>query len=96
MHKALKNINELTLLIDKTDINGAMVYPFLKKGNDKLRERLILKKIFVAKYWPNVINWIESKDVFEKHLYNNLIPFPIDQRYGEKDMNWLINNIQQY
>ena len=94
LHKSLKSINEYTPFIEKAVIDGPMVYPFLRKGNDTLRNKLIGNKIFVAKYWPNVINWIESKDVFEKYLFDNLIPLPIDQRYNEEAMQDLISQIK--
>lgn len=87
LHKALKSENEFTQIIEKSDINGPMVYPFLKKGNDKLRQQLISKKVFVARYWPNVIDWTNTEDGFEKHLYDNLIPLPIDQRWNKEDMH---------
>ena len=86
LHQELKNKNELTPIIDKAKIDGPMVYPFLKKGNEKLRNKLIQNKIFVAKYWPNVIEWIKSEDVFEKHLYANFLPLSVDQRYKEEEM----------
>lgn len=90
LHSALKSLNELTHLIDNGTINGPMVYPFLKKGNNGLRKHLIKNKIFVATYWPNVYE-LTSKNSWEYYLTDNLVPLPIDQRYQISDMNRIIN-----
>ena len=70
-----------------------MIYPYLKKGNDKLRSSLISKKIFVANYWPNVSDWLRGKECYESYLQSNLIPLPIDQRYGLNELSVIIKNI---
>lgn len=93
IHQALKYDNELSPIIETAKINGPMVYPFLRKGNEKLRNQLIARNIFVAKYWQNVYDWIESRDVYEKHLLNNLIPLQVDQRYGLNEMKQIIKTI---
>ncbi len=95
LHQALKNKNEFSSIIEKVDINGPMVYPFFRKGNDQLRNQLIAKKIFVAKYWPDVLDRVNNKS-FEAYLVNNLIPLPIDQRYNKNEMNFIIEKIKLY
>lgn len=67
-----------------------MVYPFMT-DDESLRERLIRNKVFVACYWPNVLQWC-NKDEFEYKLATQIIPLPIDQRYGEIE----INNILEF
>ncbi len=96
MHKHLKQNNELTSILDITTINGPMVYPYLREGNNELRTFLIKNKIFAAKYWPNVAEWVNDEDAFEIHLYNNLIPLPIDQRYNTHDMKVVLDIISGY
>ena len=92
LHQALKNVNELTYLIDKERINGPMVYPFLKNGNIKIREHLIKNRIFVATYWPNVFKWINKKK-WEYYLAENIIPLPIDQRYKPNEIIKILDYI---
>lgn len=69
-----------------------MVYPYLCKDNGNLRERLIDNKVFVARYWPNVTDWTTSIDL-EKNLAINLLPLPIDQRFGKEDMERIVHII---
>ena len=69
-----------------------MVYPYLApmKG---LREKLIENKIFVACYWPNVLEWT-TPDNIDYLLASQMQPLPIDQRYGEEEMKRIIEIIK--
>ena len=73
-----------------------MVYPYYctKAG---LRNHLIKNHIYVAKYWPNVEEWTgKDKDSVEADLAEHLIPLPIDERYGEEEMKFIIETIRNY
>lgn len=61
-----------------------MVYPFMT-NDESLRVRLTENKVFVARYWLNVLDWCCDNDI-EHKFANSIIPLPIDQRYGEADM----------
>lgn len=91
LHEALGEENNLVLPLDEDAV--PMVYPFLApiKG---LREKLIENKVFVARYWPNVLEWT-MKDDIEYLLAYQMQPLPIDQRYSEEDMKRLINYIKK-
>ena len=79
-----KNGISLTLATDTVP----MVYPFLTTDS-QLRQRLIDNKVYVATYWPNVLDWCD-KDNTSYFLTQQLLPIPIDQRYGEEDMKRII------
>lgn len=83
LHEVLGEENNLALSLEEDAV--PMVYPFLApiKG---LRERLIDNKVFVARYWPNVLEWT-TKDDIEYLLAYQMQPLPIDQRYGKDDMD---------
>jgi hypothetical protein len=68
-----------------------MVYPYLT-DDAALKQRLIQDEIFVATYWPNVMEWCSNDDI-EYKLATRIIPLPIDHRYGMKDMRRIINTI---
>lgn len=70
-----------------------MVYPFMTV-DDSLRERLIHNKVFVARYWPNVLEWC-CKNQLEYRLANQIIPIPIDQRYGKIEMDKIIEILKR-
>lgn len=90
LHAYLSESNELNIPnIDS--LACPMVYPYYTE-NFELRKRLIANQVFVATYWPNVLNWCEEGDL-EYNLCKNIIPIPIDQRYGEEDMKRIIEII---
>ena len=86
LHDALGTSNTLSLPLEEDAV--PMVYPYMTpvKG---LREKLIENKIFVARYWPNVLEWT-TKDDIEYQLAHQMQPLPIDQRYGVEEMNRMI------
>ena len=93
LHYHLKDQNEIASIIENNDFKGPLVYPFMRKGNNKLRQNLINQKIFTATYWPNVKDWINDKYSLEKYFMDNLIALPIDQRYQKRDLNKVISII---
>ena len=62
-----------------------MFYPLLVH-KDGLRERLIARRVFMPTLWRHVPDYF-SKDVLETELTKYMLLLPIDQRYGEEDMN---------
>ena len=90
LQKALGGKNNIELSLDENAV--PMVYPFLApiKG---IREWLIENKVFVARYWPNVLEWTTEKDI-EYLLAFQMQPLPIDQRYGERELNRIIKLIK--
>ena len=89
-HEALGKENNLELHLEDDAV--PMVYPYLVAMKD-LREKLIQNKIFVARYWTNVLDWTQPEDI-EYLLAHQMQPLPIDQRYGETEMIYIINKIQ--
>lgn len=92
LHEALAEKNQLQLPPSDTFV-CPMVYPFMMTAERNLRKELIENKVFVAKYWPNV----EPLEGFEVEcgLATNILPLPIDQRYGKEEMDRITNLINQ-
>ena len=95
LHSKLSSHNMFSRLLQIRGIKTfacPMVYPFYT--NDvTLRSRLINSNIFVAQYWPNVLQWCAPSD-YEYALYHYVIPIPIDQRYGKEDMERIVRIIK--
>lgn len=90
LHKALGKENDLELHLEDNAV--PMVYPYLVPV-EGLRERLIENKIFVARYWPNVLDWT-TKDEIDYLLAYQMQPLPIDQRYGEEEIGKIIKIVR--
>lgn len=87
LDNALKDSNRIRLALDDEAV--PMVYPYWT-DDASLRQKLIENKVFVATYWPNVKEW--TKDgMLEYELAEKLIPIPVDQRYGIKEMEIMKN-----
>ena len=71
-----------------------MVFPYKSDKGQELRKKLISEKIFVAKYWPNVDGWA-GENAMETWMANHILPLPIDQRYGQEDMERVIKIIKE-
>lgn len=92
LHEALGGMNVLSLP-DMDTFACPMVYPFMMKTDRCLRNEFISKKVFVARYWPNV----EEEEGFETEtdLAMDVIPTPCDQRYGKHEMNKIMDIIKK-
>jgi len=97
LHENLKSTNKLDVLMAKNFIDSfscPLVYPYFTNDKD-LKSKLIKEQVFVATYWPNVHNWTHP-DMIEYEFTKNLLAIPCDQRYGEEEMNRIIQLICKY
>lgn len=88
LHSVLKNKNKLNIG-DLASFECPMVYPYYT-DDVSLRQNLIDNKIFVATYWPNVLDWCLEQKGIEYDLAKQIIPLPIDQRIELRDLNYII------
>lgn len=79
------------IILDLEEDAVPLVYPYLT-STEGLRGRLIADKIFVASYWPDVLDWVEVANL-EYRLASQMLPLPIDQRYGEEVMNGMVKEL---
>ena len=91
LEKGLKEENQLSFA-ELSSIQCPMVYPFLSKDTS-LKELLIKNRVFVATYWPNIFEWDKPSN-WEYQLAKDLVCLPVDQRYGEREMNEVIDQIK--
>lgn len=84
--KALDVNNKMHFAINDKDV--PMVYPYLTDDSD-LKQRLIDNKIYVATYWPKIVNLCNNQ--FEQILTKLLLPLPIWQQYSKNDIKKMID-----
>ena len=85
----LWNINELRL----KSVYGAFMYPLLIQNGAAVRKELQKEKIYIPTLWPNVLEEC-PKDSLEYHYAADILPIPVDQRYGIEDMKYLVEVIK--
>jgi len=86
LHMRLGGINLLNV---KT---AAFMYPLLIENGSVVRKMLQAEKIFIPTLWPTVFEVAESEDV-EYRMAENILPLPIDQRYGIEDMEYMVREV---
>lgn len=90
LHSKMKDINGIRI---PECFQCPMVYP-LYIEDDSLRKKLISSGVFVATYWPNVLEYCDEHTL-EYQLAKYILPLPIDQRYDEYDMETIYTIINE-
>lgn len=90
LDERLSSINKLKLSVP----NGPFMYPLYLENGAEIRKQLQAKKIFIPTLWPAVFNLCEDGEL-EYDMAKNILPIPVDQRYGVEDMGYIINEITQ-
>lgn len=91
LHAGLKDLNKLQVQIT----SGAFAYPLYIENAKELRKKLIEQKIYVPVLWPDVIGNAQHDSV-EYRLADGILPLPCDQRYGEEEMQLMVELILQW
>ncbi|MFT4802971.1 MAG: hypothetical protein ACI9YE_000157 [Psychroserpens sp.] len=91
--KELKSYNQLN--IDDSASN-CFCYPLLL--NSPIEKKIFYKEnIFIPSYWLDINKRkYEEKYMFESKLSSELLPLPIDHRYGEEDLRRVISFIKAH
>ena len=90
LHKRLGNRNNLTL---KTTV-GPYAYPFMVENGHVLRQKLQENKIYIPMLWPEVLKLV-PENTLEYKFANDILPLPVDQRYGKEDMEYICDIIER-
>ena len=88
LHERLFSVNQLTLK------PAAFMYPLMVSDGAVLRKKLQAEKIYIPILWPDVFDITESESL-EYKMAENILPLPIDQRYGKEDMEYMISKIRE-
>lgn len=89
LHTALAGRNKLQLTVPE----GPFMYPLWIDNGAALRRELQNQKIYIPTLWPNVLEDC-APDTLEYELAANILPLPVDQRYGKDEMEHMIERIK--
>ncbi len=90
LHECFKNINRLSLTVPF----GAFMYPLFIEDGRSIRKKLLKDKVYIPTLWPNVFD-ICAEDTLEYRMAADILPIPVDQRYDEEDMEYLVEVIKK-
>ena len=88
LHRALRGFNGLKL----REGPGTFMYPLLLENGAEVRKKLQAERIYIPTLWPDVFDWCAEGEP-EYEMANNVLPLPIDQRYGAEDMEYVAEEI---
>lgn len=91
LHSEFESINRLKLSVPE----GAFMYPLYIENGTEIRKRLQAEKIYIPTLWPDVFD-ICKEDEPEYDMAKNILPLPVDQRYGYVTMQNIENIIMGY
>jgi len=91
LHSHLGKYNQLKVNIE--DIESPLTYPLLL--DKKISNILIQSKIYTPTYWLDSLKRV-TEDSFENNFISNVTHLICDQRYGEKEMQFQIDKVQDY
>lgn len=84
-------------LLKQDTVNNPFCYPFLPKTSVN-RKELYAQKLFIPTFWQDTLERSVSFSKFkwERYLSKELLPLPIDHRYGKEDMSRIIEFLVGY
>ena len=88
LHERLHGINRLNLTIPE----GAFMYPLYLENGAEIRNKLQAMKIYIPTLWPSVFALCGKMEP-EYDMAKNILPLPVDQRYGKEEMEYLVSII---
>lgn len=91
LQEAFEEINELRV---KT-VDAPFMYPLLISGGSSIRRLLQGEKIYIPTLWPNVLE-DGLPESLEYRFAADILPIPLDQRYGKEDMWYLADRVLAY
>jgi hypothetical protein len=97
LHQLLGKQNGLFTLIEavfESDSFVPLCYPYMCDDAESLRNQLIQNKIYIPIYWPELYDSPELND-FERRFVRRIVCLPIDQRYGETDMEIIEQHLKK-
>ena len=90
LYHSLQSINKLKL----KRVEGGFAYPLWIEKGQAVKKRLSERKIYIPTLWPNVLNELE-KPFLEYEFANNILPLPVDQRYGIEEMKYIFEEVNK-
>lgn len=86
LHEKLRSINQLQLK------PAAFMYPLMIENGAAVRKRLQSEKIYIPTLWPTVFE-VADENSLEYKMAENILPLPIDQRYGIDEMEYIVQEV---
>lgn len=95
LKQGLKGNKYIIPIIEFTDDECPFTFPVYVDNRDRFRQYLIENNIFCAVHWPMEDNDINNRTI-ARGISDSIISLPIDQRYDENEIDYMLNIIDSY
>ena len=65
------------------------MYPYMVMDPEGVRQDAAAEGVYIPELWPNVSRDSGAGSAAIDYS-NNILPLPVDQRYGRDDLNYLV------
>ena len=86
LQEKLGSINQLKLK------PATFMYPLMIERGAEVRRKLQVEKIYIPTLWPTVFE-VADENSLEYKMAENILPLPIDQRYGIDEMEYIVQEV---
>jgi len=96
LYKNLRKKNNFAFFYKKEEIKSPFIFPLIFRTHEEreyYRKKLIEKDIYTPVHWA-LPKFISNTFEEERKLSERILSIPIDQRYGKKEMKYIINAIE--
>ena len=73
---------------------ASFMYPLMIENGANIRKKLQAEKVYIPTLWPTVFELTDNTDL-EYQMAENILPLPIDQRYGIEDMKRIVSTLRE-
>jgi hypothetical protein len=89
-HTQFRDYNRIHLTIPE----GSFMYPLYIENGAAIRKQLQQKQIYIPTLWSDVFEVCDEANL-EYDMAKNILPLPVDQRYGEDDMKYIYTEVMR-
>ena len=94
LKRELKKL-DIPCAFDGINTTSPFVFPILVENRDEFRCYLNENNIYCAVHWP-CDTYPEQNRVFFRYISQHILSLPIDQRYGQEEMRYMVDVIKVY
>lgn len=93
---AIENIQYVKKVIDD-DMDGVcpLYFPIYVENREKLQTYLSKNNVYCPIIWKKATQ-IDTQDEVTEYMYSHMLCIPIDQRYGQLEMNRIVDLLSDY
>lgn len=96
LHGHLAGRTQVRPVFGENDKAAPLYYPVYAKDRDELQKYLALRGVYAPTLWPIGKENADILSQDERYIFEHILALPIDQRYGKREMERVVEVLDQY